>query len=646
MSGTADTLSSAQVQWLQEVLGIGDDAFVAPIGADDSIDHASGGAMGGGGSGGGNGAGDEPPDADPPSLTGDAVRQAQILEDLAEVQKLGGAQRLDEPDQTFDPNFDEPGRIPQLQPGPDPVRWDVPLRNIRSTQATVSPNMSDGTPISNVAQTMREEGGYSSDGGPDTVLNDDGTVTTVDHRRLVAADEAGVEEVDPTVHAPDEPLPEDMAERFKLQKEFTDEETGITYPKGSVAETWGEATRFRAANQGKNFPLRGDPKLPAIKDPDPTAGSDSEESEDEAPSLSERAEAAKQEWLASNPEAAKSFYDEFEPADQDGPPSETQEDPATETPPEAPPPQPPSGSSGGAEESGAGASDAAGAEAAEAEGGLGGAAEAGALGGAIAGGMTLYDDLGKVRSGQMSAGDAVLDVGSKTAEVAGLTTVGKLVADAAGGGGDAAAAAAGGGGDAVAAGLGEAAGAGGVIGGVVAGGMALIDDVGKVEDGKMTGGHATVDVAAKTAVGVGAGVAGAVAGAEIGAAVGSIIPGAGTAVGLVAGAVVGGAVGYVGNALMNTETGKEILDAAGNAVDTAIDGVKEAGEAIGDAASNAAGAVSDAANVVVDAAGNAASAVEDAAGSAVDAVGDAASAAASAVGDAASSAVDAIESIL
>jgi hypothetical protein len=307
--------------------------------------------------------------------------------------------------------------------------------------------------------------------------------------------------------------------------------------------------------------------------------------------------------------------------------AQTQEVPAVETPPDTvPEPATPT-----------------------AEAGLGGAAEAGVLGGAIAGGITLYDDLGKVRSGQMSAGEAAVDVGGKTAEVGGLTMAGKLVANAAGGGGDAAAAAAGGGGDAVAGAAGDAAGAGlgaagagGVIGGVVAGGMALIDDVGKVEDGKMTGGHATVDVAAKTAVGVGAGMAGAVAGAELGAAVGSIIPGAGTAVGLVAGAVVGGAVGYIGNALMNTETGKAVLDAAGNEVDTAIDGVKEAGEAIGDAASAAGSAVSDAASAAVDAAGSVVNAVGDAAGSVANTVSDAASSAAGAVGDAASSAAGAV----
>ena len=266
-------------------------------------------------------------------------------------------------------------------------------------------------------------------------------------------------------------------------------------------------------------------------------------------------------------------------------------------------------------------SEGAGAEAAEA--GMGDAAGAGALGGAIAGGMALYDDIDKVRSGQMSVADAAADAGGKAAEVGSLTFAGKMAANALGGGGAEAAAAAGGG-DAIAGAAGAEAGAGlasvaaegGVIGGVVAGGMALIDDVGKVESGQMTGGHAAVDVTAKTAVGVGAGLAGAAAGAEIGAAIGTAIPVplVGTAVGLVAGAVVGGAVGYIGNALTNTETGKAILNAAGDAVDAAVDGVEEAGKAVEDAAGAAAGAVENAA-------GAAASAVGGALGDAADAIG-------------------------
>jgi hypothetical protein len=50
----------------------------------------------------------------------------------------------------------------------------------------------------------------------------------------------------------------------------------------------------------------------------------------------------------------------------------------------------------------------------------------------------------------------------------------------------------------------------------------------------------------------------------------------GTAVGCVARA----AVGYVGNELMNTETGQAAIAAAGGAVDAAIGGVEAAGEAV------------------------------------------------------------------
>jgi hypothetical protein len=225
--------------------------------------------------------------------------------------------------------------------------------------------------------------------------------------------------------------------------------------------------------------------------------------------------------------------------------AQTQELPAVEPPPSAS-----SGPSSAAADAEAGA-----------ESGLGGAAGAGLLGAGIAGGMAIADDYSKVKSGQMSLTDAAEDVGGKAAGAGGLTFAGTAIADAAGASGGADAAAVAG----VAADVAGAALKGGVVGGVVAGGMALYDDVGKVESGQMTAGNATVDVTAKTAVGVAAGLAGAEAGAEIGAAVGSIVPGAGTAVGLVAGAVVGGAVGYVGSKLLDTDTGKAVLGAAGEA---------------------------------------------------------------------------------
>jgi hypothetical protein len=272
---------------------------------------------------------------------------------------------------------------------------------------------------------------------------------------------------------------------------------------------------------------------------------------------------------------------------------------------------------------------------AAAEGGLGATAGAGLIGGAMGGAMAAYGDYQKVKAGQMSVGDAAIDVGAKTVETGGLTVAGSAIARAVGAGGaEAVAGAAGAEGGAASGALSGAASAGGIIGGVVGGGLALIDDVGKVKRGEMTGGHATVDVGVKAGVGIAAGIAGAEAGAAIGAAVGSIIPGAGTAVGFVAGAVVGAGVGYVASALTETETGKKIISAAGDAVDAGIDEAKKVGSAVADEA----GKVADEAKKVE-------TAVVEEAGKAVDAVGNAASAAEDVLGNAASSVGSALGSL-
>lgn len=317
----------------------------------------------------------------------------------------------------------------------------------------------------------------------------------------------------------------------------------------------------------------------------------------------------------------------------------TQEMPAYEPPGSGTPPGPGSTPAEPTPAGGPNAGELGGAEAGEA--GVAGLAGAGVVGGVATGGMALLDDYGKVKSGQMSVGDAAVDVGEKTALGGGLTVAGSAIAKAAtGAGAEAVAGAAGAEGAAAAAS--SVAASGGIIGGVVSGGMALVDDVGKVRSGQMTGGAATVDVGAKTAVGVAAGMAGAEVGAEVGAAVGSIIPGAGTAIGFVAGAVVGAGVGYLGNKLMESDTGKELLKGAGEAVDGAIDGAKEVGSAVASAAGAAADAASGAAGAVAGAAEGVAGAAVDVAGSAAGAVAGAAEGAASAVGGALSSVAGAL----
>ena len=598
-----------------------------------------------------------------------AGRTSDILDEFVERQTMYGQQQQDAPDGMPDPDLNEPGRMPELDQGPEPVDRLVRMRDIKYTQKDVSPRMGDGRPIDDISDRMQQDGWDPASPDPDMVQNPDGeSATTLDHRRLVAAEHAGIDEVPAKMHGPDELLPEEMEGRFELEKNFTDPESGITYKKGTVAETWGEAARFRAANQGAEFPAGGDARQPFLR-PDKAAPPPPGP---EGPTLSQRAEAEMRKFEADNP-AAREVTADFDraeaarTADLEGPAEPVSEPaPARPAPAEAPAARAPATAPAAepvpveaapavkppvveapvveapvVEVPGttapAAAADAE-AAAAGAEGGVGSAVKGGLLGAGIAAGIQVAQDWNKVKTGEMSVTDAAVDVGGKAAEVGGLTFAGTAAADAlVGGAGAEASAAAGAGarivagaagaeGGAVAAGassLASVASKGGVIGGVVAGGMALYDDIGKVGSGEMTAGTATVDVTAKTAVGVAAGMAGAAAGAEIGAIVGTAIPIpiVGTAVGFVAGAVIGGAVGYVGNALMNTETGKEILSAAGDAVDTAIDGVESAAGAVADAGKAVAGGVADAAGAVADAAGAAESAVEDAASSVADAAG-------------------------
>jgi hypothetical protein len=97
----------------------------------------------------------------------------------------------------------------------------------------------------------------------------DGRIVTVDHRRLVAASQAGLEEVPATVHPASERIGKKKGKRFRLDIGFTDPETGKVYKRWDVPSTWGEAAKFRAADQRgmgfPDFPIEGSPNLPKIK---------------------------------------------------------------------------------------------------------------------------------------------------------------------------------------------------------------------------------------------------------------------------------------------------------------------------------------------------------------------------------------------
>ncbi|HEX5745664.1 MAG TPA: RHS repeat-associated core domain-containing protein [Archangium sp.] len=144
----------------------------------------------------------------------------------------------------------------------------VRLDQVRYSQKTVNPEMrgssGDKASISDVANDMRNNGWNTKSDPPDMVDWGDGQYQTLDHRRIMAAREAGLEEIPANIHAASDPLPPDVAQRFEFQKTFTDPVTGVKYNKGDLPTTWGEAAMGRAAKQGSSFPLRGSVEPPKL----------------------------------------------------------------------------------------------------------------------------------------------------------------------------------------------------------------------------------------------------------------------------------------------------------------------------------------------------------------------------------------------
>jgi hypothetical protein len=135
--------------------------------------------------------------------------------------------------------------------------------------------------MSDLAASMRSDGWH---GGPiDVVDLPDGNVLSLDNRRLLAAREAGLDEIPTVRHHPDEPFPP----RRGRSPSFTLSDDVYRLPDGSLVRgaeqggtpvyradrqpsTWGEAALFRAARQpdavdGSPFPLSGRIEPPRVR---------------------------------------------------------------------------------------------------------------------------------------------------------------------------------------------------------------------------------------------------------------------------------------------------------------------------------------------------------------------------------------------
>jgi hypothetical protein len=153
---------------------------------------------------------------------------------------------------------------------------------LRFSQKDISPTTGDKSmTIEELADSIKQ--GWK--GGPiDVVTAPDGSLVSLDNRRLVAAQMAGVKEVPVAYHSPKEPFPpaRAQADEFKLKYNIRRLQDGtlvvggtegeIVFPKGFRPSTFGEAAMVRTANQGNipgggRFPLWGRLEKPATRPP-------------------------------------------------------------------------------------------------------------------------------------------------------------------------------------------------------------------------------------------------------------------------------------------------------------------------------------------------------------------------------------------
>jgi hypothetical protein len=184
---------------------------------------------------------------------------------------LGGRGQRPQPGErsTTRAEWEKSERDKRLKRGSRGVR-NVRLDKTWVSQGHVDSKLRDGTPIEVMAENMRKNGWDYTKEPPNMVEYPDGRIVTVDHRRLVAAKQAGLEEVPARVHPASERINAEIAERFSLKTEFTDPETGRVYKLNDVPSNWGEAAKFRSANQRvmghPDFPIEGSPNFPEIRE--------------------------------------------------------------------------------------------------------------------------------------------------------------------------------------------------------------------------------------------------------------------------------------------------------------------------------------------------------------------------------------------
>ncbi|GHJ44933.1 hypothetical protein Cs7R123_22750 [Catellatospora sp. TT07R-123] len=137
----------------------------------------------------------------------------------------------------------------------------VPTADVRVSQRSVSPFSG----VKSMAEFAREMGETGWHGGPaHVVVWGDGSLSSLDNRRLRAARLGGLDRVPVCLHTPDEPLGGEKGDTLAVDLRRLDDGTlavggdrgEIAYAKGTVPRTYGEAALFRAAWQRSLLPGR------------------------------------------------------------------------------------------------------------------------------------------------------------------------------------------------------------------------------------------------------------------------------------------------------------------------------------------------------------------------------------------------------
>ena len=160
-----------------------------------------------------------------------------------------------------------------LKPG---VEW-VELARVEYTQPRVSFTTSEGQTLGRMARDMAKNG-WNPLRPADIVRTTNGRLVSLDHRRMFAADRAGLTAVTARVHGEEDKLSGETAVRFAIRRgqvpHGNNPRTKQPWKANDRPATWGDVIRFRAAVQDFYDPVTGRPMKEPIMPQELPGGSE------------------------------------------------------------------------------------------------------------------------------------------------------------------------------------------------------------------------------------------------------------------------------------------------------------------------------------------------------------------------------------